>query len=211
MDKSEYTYTETTVSNRAEFYRQKGFKTSDDTEAFILLSVINPNHTKNIDLIFADNSEEPDFYDLEFGGFCYEMFGCRDEELPQCLSEELQRIVRGEAYIIFASDAKTGRWFFDSIYYDLPDEEMNCMDEFHRALSKIRAPKSFWRKIAGRTDDMQIIRRKHEFNICIDSEALHMVCDEEADAPVEKEVPLSELKNVSDFFVTVRDFIENNS
>lgn len=61
------------------------------------------------------------------------------------------------------------------------------------------------------TIDMQIIRRKHEFNICIDCEAIYMICDEESDAPVEKEVSLSELKDVGDFFLTVRDFIEKNS
>lgn len=61
------------------------------------------------------------------------------------------------------------------------------------------------------TIDMQIIRKKHEFSICIDCEAVYMICDEETDTPIEKEVPLSELKDVGDFFLTVRNFIENNS
>ena len=61
------------------------------------------------------------------------------------------------------------------------------------------------------TIDMQIIRKKHEFSICIDSEAVYMICDEETDTPIEKEVPLSEIKDVGDFFLTVRDFIEKNS
>jgi len=156
LDENGYTYTEITVSSRAEFYRQKGFKPTDDTGAFILLSVNNPNHDKNIELIFTDASEEPEFYDLEFGNFWYEMFGCRDEELPVYLSEEMKRIIQGEAYIIEATDAKTGRWFFDAIYYDLPDEDLNSMDEFHRTLSKIRAPKSLWRKLTGRTDVYEI-------------------------------------------------------
>lgn len=59
--------------------------------------------------------------------------------------------------------------------------------------------------------DMQIIRKKHEFSICIDCEAVYMICDEETDTPIEKETPLSELKDVGDFFITVRNFIENNS
>ena len=37
-----------------------------------------------------------------------------------------------------------------------------------------------------------------------------MICDEETDTPIEKEVPLSELKDVEDFFLTVRYFIEKN-
>lgn len=61
------------------------------------------------------------------------------------------------------------------------------------------------------TIDMQIIRKKHEFSICVDCEAVYMICDEETDTPIEKEVPLSELKDVGDFFLTVRNFIENNS
>ena len=58
---------------------------------------------------------------------------------------------------------------------------------------------------------MQIIHKKHEFSICIDCEAVYMICDEETDTPIEKEVPLSELKDVGDFFLTVRNFIENKT
>ena len=61
------------------------------------------------------------------------------------------------------------------------------------------------------TIDMQIIRNKHEFCIEVTCEAIYMICDEETDTPIEKEVPLSELKDVEDFFLTVRDFIEKNS
>ena len=34
-----------------------------------------------------------------------------------------------------------------------------------------------------------------------------MICDEETDTPIEKEVPLSELKDVGDFFLAVSDFM----
>lgn len=61
------------------------------------------------------------------------------------------------------------------------------------------------------TIDLQIIRNKHEFCIEVTCEAIYMICDEETDTPIEKEVPLSELKDVEDFFLTVRDFIEKNS
>ena len=156
LNDNDYTYIEIIVPSRAEFYRQKGFNPSEDTGAFVLLSIPNPNHTKNIELIFSDDSDNPDFYDLEFGGFWYEMFGCRDEELPEYLLEEIQRIVCGNSYIIFATNAKNGGWFFDAIYYDLPDEEMNCMDAFHNTLSKIQSPKSLWRKLIGRIDIYEI-------------------------------------------------------
>ena len=61
------------------------------------------------------------------------------------------------------------------------------------------------------TIDLQIIRDKHEFCIEVNYESVYMICDEETDTPIEKEVPLSELKDVEDFFLTVRDFIEKNS
>ncbi len=61
------------------------------------------------------------------------------------------------------------------------------------------------------TIDLQIIRNKHEFCIEVNCECIYMICDEETDTPIEKEVTLSELKDVGDFFLTVRDFVEKNS
>ena len=61
------------------------------------------------------------------------------------------------------------------------------------------------------TIDMQIIRKKHEFSICIDCEAVYMICDEETDAPIEKEIALSNFKDVGEVFLTIREFIETNS
>ena len=61
------------------------------------------------------------------------------------------------------------------------------------------------------TIDMQIIRKKHEFSICIDCEAVYMICDEETDAPIEKELPLSDFKDVGEVFLAIREFIEINS
>lgn len=61
------------------------------------------------------------------------------------------------------------------------------------------------------TIDLQIIRHKHEFNICIDCEAVYMICDEETDAPIEKELPLSVFKDVVEVFLAIREFIEINS
>ena len=61
------------------------------------------------------------------------------------------------------------------------------------------------------TIDMQIIRKKHEFSICIDCEAVYMICDEETDAPIEKEIALSNFKDVGEVFLAIREFIETNS
>ena len=61
------------------------------------------------------------------------------------------------------------------------------------------------------TVDLQIMRKKHEFNICIDCEAVYMICDEETDAPIEKEIPLSDLTDVGEVFLAIREFIESHS
>ena len=61
------------------------------------------------------------------------------------------------------------------------------------------------------TVDLQIMRKKHEFNICIDCEAVYMICDEETDAPIEKEIPLSDLTDVGEVFLAIREFIETHS
>lgn len=61
------------------------------------------------------------------------------------------------------------------------------------------------------TIDLQIMRKKHEFNICIDCEAVYMICDEETDTPIEKELPLSDFKDVGEVFLAIREFIETNS
>lgn len=61
------------------------------------------------------------------------------------------------------------------------------------------------------TIDLQIIRKKHEFSVCIDCEAVYMVCDEETDTPIESEIPLSAFKDVGEVFLAIREFIETIS
>lgn len=61
------------------------------------------------------------------------------------------------------------------------------------------------------TIDLQIIRKKHEFSICIDCEAIYMICDEETDKPIEAETALSNFKDVGEVFFAIREFIETNS
>lgn len=61
------------------------------------------------------------------------------------------------------------------------------------------------------TIDLQIIRKKHEFDICIDCEAVYMICDAQTDTPIEKEIALSNFKDVGEMFLAIREFIETNS
>jgi len=156
LSKNGIDYSLSTEMSSAEFYRRKGFRPTEDTGAFRLLTISNPNHTKDIELIFADASDDPELYDLEFGGYWYEMFGCLEAELPQSLIDEIQSILCGRAWVIFATDAKTGKWFFDGLYCDTIEEEWNDMERLHKTLAKIKKPKSLWRKFIGRTDVYEI-------------------------------------------------------
>ena len=61
------------------------------------------------------------------------------------------------------------------------------------------------------TIELQIVRKKHEFLVCIDCEAVQMICDEETDAPIEKEISLTNFQDVGQVFGAIREFIEANS
>lgn len=157
LEDNGYTYSQTIVPNRAEFYRQKGFNPSDDTGAFVLLSIPNPNHQVDIQIIFKDATEDAVFSDLEFGGYWYELFDCEETNIAQELLTEIQRIVSGSAYVIFASIVKKGvHWRWSGVYYDLPDSEMNDMDAFRNTVHKIKSVKNWWSKLTGKTDIYEI-------------------------------------------------------
>lgn len=146
-----YTYETKIVPSSVGFYRSKGFHPRRERGPFWLLTIPNPNHSKNIELIFADASQDPPLYDLEFGGFWYEWFDCREEDLHRELLEEIRRILSEQTYVIFVTDAKTGNWCGDFVYYDLPQEDMNDMEAFRRKISQIQRPKSLLRKCMGRS------------------------------------------------------------
>lgn len=63
----------------------------------------------------------------------------------------------------------------------------------------------------NKTIELQILRKNHEFHICIDCEAVYMLCDEETSTPIEKEIALSNFKDVGEVFLAIREFIESNS
>lgn len=152
-----FKYIEAIVPSRVEFYRQKGFNPSKDTGSFVLISIPNPNHQIDIHIIFSDATDNPDFNDLEFGGYWYELFDCEETYVAQELLNEIQRIMNGNTHIIFATTVKNGlHWRWDGKYDDLPDAEMNSMDAFRNAVEKIKAPKSWWKKLTGKTSVYEI-------------------------------------------------------
>ena len=61
------------------------------------------------------------------------------------------------------------------------------------------------------TIDLEIIRHKHEFSVEITSDGLHLICDEETDMPIEKEIPLSHFEDVGKVLGAIREYIEANS
>jgi hypothetical protein len=100
----------------------------------------------------------------------------------------------------------------------------NDTDVIHNGLFGELWQEFEWNQFEGLTDgkvvfaethnntiDLQILRKEHEFDICIDCEAIYMICDEETDAPIEKEIPLSDFKDVGEVFFAIREFIEINS
>ena len=161
LDENGYTYTQTIVPSRAEFYRQKGFNLSNDMGAFILISIPNPNHQIDIQIIFNDATDNPDFNDLEFGGYWYELFDCEEKYVAQELLTEIQRIINGKTHIIFATTVKNGvHWRWDGKYDDLQDVEMNSMDAFRDNVEKIKTPKSWWKRLTGKTYVYEIFNWK---------------------------------------------------
>ena len=82
--------------------------------------------------------------------------GYLEQELPQSLIDEIQSILCGKAWVIFATNAKTGKGFFEGLYCDTIEEEWNDMERLHKTLAKIRKPKSLWRKLIGRSDVYEI-------------------------------------------------------
>lgn len=58
------------------------------------------------------------------------------------------------------------------------------------------------------TIDLQLIRKKHEYLITITNESLSMICDEETDHPIEREIPLSAFKDADEVFSEIRAFTE---
>ena len=65
-----------------------------------MLSIPNPNHQIYIQIIFSDTTNNPDFNDLEFGGYWYELFDCEENYVAQELITEIQRIINGNTHII---------------------------------------------------------------------------------------------------------------
>lgn len=144
--------------SKIEFYSQKGFnqKHIKKDEYVNLIIIDNPNHEKNIELIFDSNTENPNFVDLEFGEYSFELFDRSEDDISVSLLDEIINIIHGNVYIIFARNAKNNKWFFDACFYDSPIDEENDMEEFKKLLEKIHAPKHWLSKITKRVDKYEI-------------------------------------------------------
>ena len=156
LDNHNLEYKLSLIGNRGEFYRNKGFLEAKDDTAFILLTIPNPNHAKNIELIFKTADDNPEFSDLEFGGHWYELFDCQEEQLPSELLKEIKDILSGRLYIIIARDNKTLAWLFDGAYLDSPDEDQNDMEAFRKMMNRIKHPKGWWKKLRGKTTQYEV-------------------------------------------------------
>lgn len=69
---------------RSEFYEKRGYQPGENRAPFCLITIKNPNHDKNIEIIFADNSNDSEFLDLGFGGFWYELGGMTRRRRRAC-------------------------------------------------------------------------------------------------------------------------------
>lgn len=144
------------VSDRMLFYRKQGFPAICNSEPFRMITIPNPNHSKEIHLIFDDASSEPEFQDLEFGEFGYELWQNDSDTLKDELLAEIKRIMAGNTYVIFATNAKTGKWYYDAAFSKSENPNEDDMDEFHKAVTRIRHPKKWWNKLIGRIDAYEI-------------------------------------------------------
>lgn len=123
---------------------------------FRLMTILNPNHEKHIELTFNSADDNPDFVDMEFGGYWYEFFDFKEEYISSQLLKEIKNIMDGRTYIIMAWNEKSGAWLGDACFLDSNDEDESSMDEFRKSLKKIREPKSWLQKITKRTTRYEI-------------------------------------------------------
>lgn len=61
---------------------------------------------------------------------------------------------------------------------------------------------------SGESIELNILRKKREYIIEIDSQTLYLLVDEETDTPIEKEIPLSDFADMGEVFTTIRKFVE---
>ena len=128
-------------------------------ESVCLLTIWNPNHEKNIDMWLDGNSEDPEFSDLGFGGYCYEMFLRKEEDLQQTVLSEIKYILSGKRWVVYKSNAKTGAWPSGKIFCDgdeTDEDDRNDMKKLHKTVSRIRKWKNLLHKLTGQATCYEI-------------------------------------------------------
>jgi len=156
LDDNKINYTVSKVDNRGDFYRRKGFKDTKVSHSFTLLTIPNPNHHLGLELIFISDNENPEFYDMEFGGYWHELFDLDETWYENELVNEIKNIMSGKVYYIFKRDAETGAWRSDSQYHDFDNDEMNSIAAYYKEIEKIHAPKTWLEKLKGKTMKYEI-------------------------------------------------------
>ncbi len=151
-----------TLTDVQELLAQEGLSyvktsVSHGAQTWLALRIPNPHHGKHIHLLFEGDSPDPRFYDMEFGDYDYEFFDFKDVYLKESLLQAIREVLEEHTYIIIGKvQRKDVRFRWDGAYSDVPEEELNTMDEFHRAMERIRKPKSLWAKLTGKTNIYRI-------------------------------------------------------
>lgn len=144
------------IDNPAEYYKKRGFPNIRNCPPFTLIVISNPNHSKDIELSFTGCGDNPDLEEMSFGSYCHEMFSFTKRYVRNVLIDEIKNIMDGKVYVICAYNQKNGRLYFDGGFDDSVFEWKENMDEFRKAVEKIRAPKNTFSRLTGRTDRYEI-------------------------------------------------------
>lgn len=108
------------------------------------------NGVKHIELQFSRLRGEYVLEELWFGGYGFELFDTREENLPGELLELIFHIAEGKLAVITATDLKRKRAWMGDACYDLTDADTVLgAPGFREAVKEIEAPKTFWQKLTG--------------------------------------------------------------
>ena len=73
------------------------------------------------------------------------------------IENSIQEILEGEFWIIYSKYVRKGVPFnLSALYWDSSDKEWNNMDALRKMVAKIKAPKRWWKKLAGKTEIYEI-------------------------------------------------------
>lgn len=104
----------------------------------IALIIFSNNSKKHIELQFNETDGIFYFQEFWFGGFTFEMFDIKEEDLASEIVKRIEEIRSGCIAIITVNNIRKKRWLGDACF------DLHCdANEFHRAIKKIDKPKRF--------------------------------------------------------------------